>query len=112
MHWSTLAMQIHRFVNIKILVMIINLSNNGKGGTLTLSSYDKVVVIDHKPESKLLVLELRSGDRIDFSYEELEKTPIIVGAEYQIFITGYKGKNEKGEALSGIQFTELYPVLK
>ena len=53
--------------------MIINLSNNGKGGTLTLSSYDKVVVIDHKPESKLLVLELHSGDRIDFNYEELEK---------------------------------------
>ena len=94
MHWSTLTLQIHGFVHIKILVMIINLSNNGKGGTLTLSSYDKVVVIDHKPESKL------------------EKTPIIVGAEYQIFITGYKGKNEKGEELSGIQFTELYPVIQ
>jgi hypothetical protein len=90
--------------------MVINLSNNGKVGNTTLSSYDKVMIIDHKPESKLLVLKLHSGDRIDFSYEELEETPIIVGVEYQIFISGYKGKNEKGEALSGIQFTELYPV--
>lgn len=90
--------------------MTINLSNNGKGGTQALSSYDKVMIIDHKPESKLLVLELHSGGRIDFQYEELEETSIIVGAEYQIFISGYKGKNNKGEALSGIQFTELYPV--
>jgi hypothetical protein len=55
--------------------MVINLSNNGKVGNTTLSSYDKVMIIDHKPESKLLVLKLHSGDRIDFSYEELEETP-------------------------------------
>lgn len=92
--------------------MIFNLSKYGTGGNTAISSYSKVKVVDHNPESRLLVLSLHSGELFKFEYEELEETSIRIDAEYQIFILEYKGKKENGDALSGIQFTELYPVLK
>mgnify|MGYP006057251499 CR=1 FL=1 len=92
--------------------MIFNLSKYGTGGNTAISSYNKVKVVDHKPDNRLLMLRLQTGDLLEFEYEQLEETSIIINAEYQIFILEYKGKKENGDVLSGIQFTELYPVLK
>ncbi len=92
--------------------MVINLNKNANAKPgYRIASYDKVKIIRHHEENNLLVLENASGGVFDFYYEDLEKTDIKISCDYQVFISEYKGDNKKGEALSKIQFVELYPVL-
>ncbi len=76
--------------------MIINHDKNKNSDNKNVvSSYDKIVIKDHNPETKELLIEVGTEEKT-LVYDDLGGTELPMNERVTIFFSGYKGGNRTG----------------